>query len=121
LRDSELVGTHLHVAEDRAIAGAAVEQADSDVGGAEDTRRYATELLSVGQRVAQRISALQQRGVELVVEAGADGEIAGKRDQRDGASHAHRSQQGDSGPQRHPPVPEFRVGCLRHGGVSRNA
>jgi hypothetical protein len=103
------------------LAGAAVEQADSDVGRAEETSGYATELLGVGQCAAQRIGALKQRGVELIVEAGANREVARERDQCDGGSDAHCGQPGDSGAQRHPPIPEGRVGRLCHGGVTRNA
>jgi hypothetical protein len=76
-RYSELIGTQRQVAAHHATP-TAFEQADPDVGRAEETFRYATELLGSGQGAAQRISTLQQCGVELVIEAGADGEESGK-------------------------------------------
>ena len=117
----ELLRAQLQVSADHALASAAVKQADPDVGRAEETSGDATELLGVGQCAAQRIGALQQRGVELTVEAGAHREVARERHQRHRGSDAHCGQPGDSGPQRHPPIPKGRVGRLCHGGVTRNA
>jgi hypothetical protein len=52
-RHGELVDPQLQVTADHIAAGAPVEQADPDVGCTEEAVGYATELVSVGQGIAQ--------------------------------------------------------------------